>query len=346
MAFFIKCKLLVSILLFNLVTCQSYTSLPALSRGADCYLTAQTDCTSTNIISSQADVDKVRGCTWLASLEISIAYSDASVSLPNLLYLSGNVTYGNTSNYQDTIQSGNLTFISLPRLVNASSINIQSVSGFQSIDVHAVSYLGGNVILFRLPDFSGWNGFTSLRSAKQVLVYNTSLQSLSWREHARYSAGVENLLVYGNAVLDVIALPGLTNVAETLSITGNDRTEVQLGTQSVGDMIITHCARIASDLFPSLVNVTRTLTVEDNSFPALTFPSITRMGDTQQPSRFNGMISVINNPALQYISFPNLVTIEETAVYIIGNVALKTFDGFPLLSNITGLITFLGTFSR
>jgi hypothetical protein len=306
-------------------------------------LTAQSNCRLTDTIASLTDADIRRECTSLPNLDIGISYSGV-LDLPNLLYLEGSLTFGNSSWFQNTV-AANLTSISLPHLTNASDISIQSVSGLQSIDIPSISYVAHNLILSRLPDLNKWTGFTALQRANDISIHNTGLKSLLWPKNS-IGASISEFFIADNAYMTDISLPGLVNVTGMLSIIGNDATQVMFGIETVRDLILARCGKIFDDAFTALSNVSRTLDLESNSFTSVKFPNIARLGDTVHPSRFEAALSISNNSKLEHVSFPKLTSVQDTAIWVASNGALKIFDGFPMLRDITGLVNFTGNFSR
>lgn len=276
------------------------------------------------------------------------------VSIPNLSTI-GNILVENVTNLPGN--KSTLTGISLPDLTSATNIDIVGASALTTIDLPA---LGGasEINLYYLPRLQTWTGFKSNVLTGAISIVHTGLSSLRWDSknstNARISEGSYSsgsLDINNNTFLDEISLINVAQIDGPLRIIGNGQTKITLGLTTGSYIGISGCSQILPVTATDNITELDELELHDNLFTNISFAGVKSM---------EGSINIHNNPNLEHVSFPNLVSIggaisnSYSGINPVGelrfsnNTVLKRIAG-PDLGNLTSvhsIANFTGNFEQ
>lgn len=269
--------------------------------------------------SAQADLDKYSGCKTLAG-DLVVSGDLGSAALANVQEIQGSLIITNATSlsafYADSLKtiSDSLTLTKLTVLDKASFGSLEEVDSIQFITLPAISTIT-----------------TNLKSAKKILITDTSLESIEGFEELEQ---VEEFNVNNNKGLASIDSQ-LKSVSDILEVTFNgDQADITFDKLIWANNITLRDVSSAS--FASLQKVNASLGFINNSIESLKLTKLQEVGSA---------LSIISNDELTEADFGNLTTVGGGFV-VANNTKLKVIDGFSQLKTVGGALVVAGNFTE
>lgn len=268
--------------------------------------------------SSQADLDKYAECSTIVG-DLVIGGDLGSAALAGVKSIQGSLIIKNATFLAgfsaDSLKSisDSLTLQELTLLNVASFGSLEEVDTIQFLTLPAISTIT-----------------TNLKSAKQIVIADTSLESIAGFE------GLEEIDVFnvnnnkGLASID----SQLKSVGTALEVTFNGKSaEIAFDQLEWANNITLRDVSSAS--FKKLSNVNASLGFINNSLTDIDLSTLEKIG---------GSLSVVSNEDLTDINFSNLTSIGGGLV-IANNSKLATIDTFSELTTVGGALVITGKFN-
>lgn len=264
-------------------------------------------------------MDKYSGCKTLAG-DLVVSGDLGSAALANVQEIQGSLIITNATSlsafYADSLKtiSDSLTLTKLTVLDKASFGSLEEVDSIQFITLPAISTIT-----------------TNLKSAKKILITDTSLESIEGFEELEQ---VEEFNVNNNKGLASIDSQ-LKSVSDILEVTFNgDQADITFDKLIWANNITLRDVSSAS--FASLQKVNASLGFINNSIESLKLTKLQEVGSA---------LSIISNDELTEADFGNLTTVGGGFV-VANNTKLKVIDGFSQLKTVGGALVVAGNFTE
>jgi hypothetical protein len=242
-----------------------------------------------------------------------------SIALNGVQQITGDLTCQN---------AGQLTELSADQLgtiggrFHLNNLTILSTLSFSSLNnVHEIYWVG-------LPALQGLNFPEGVSKAKNVLISNTQLNSLSGIELET----VGNFDIDNNPYLNTVNVNQISTITGSLTVSANDKSLAIVfdNLESANNMTFRN---VSSVTMPSLSQVNGSLGFYSDTFESFSAPNLTSTGG----------LAFVDSPNLSKISMPKLTEIGG-GFLIANNSNLKSISGFPKLQTIVGALDFAGDF--
>jgi len=289
---------------------------------------AQSACTfQATTVTDQQGASVIAGCTAISgNVVFATGAAAPTLSLDQVESVDGDIVY---------TQDRTVSLIAAPKLTTVSgAIKFNNLTALNSISLPAIEKTG-DVQLINLAALQTVTTGTQYDSAGAVQISNTQLSTLGGFGNL---SSVSDMAVSGNTLLADITM----NIGTVKSITIGSNQEANRGLNvafdnlTMANMVTVQNATAVS--FKALKNVTGAFNLIFNNFQTFSAPNLTVAGG----------ISLIGNPQLDNMSFPQLTELngEKNTFLISNNTKLTTIGGFDQLTTVRNDINFAGTFQN
>lgn len=224
----------------------------------------------------------------------------------------------------------NLTAISAPGLQTiGGSFLLESLFALTSLSFPSLVAVNEISWIYLGPDLLKL-GFSSLNTVSDLTILGSFLQNL------------EGINLNSAATLSIIQNPYLTNIslpltsssnAINISINAYGNSSLHLpNLQTTGELYVSNCSSVN---LPSFYNASGTVSLLNNSFETLDLPLLAASGGMR----------LENNPEISLLSMP-LYAVSSSVLSIQNNTSLDGIISLPSLTDVTGDVTLIGTFSK
>lgn len=290
------------------------------SVGSDLFA-AQGACKGTTTISTQAEATALASCaTYQGDIWIAKGTSE-DITLDGIQKLKGSLLAKDVKKMTSLSaeQMSEITDIfGLSDVLALTNLNFPSL-----VSVDKILWQG-------LPSLSGLSFTKSVKMANVLNIQNTNLASLDGIN----LQVIDTLYLANNNFLDEVSMQ-LGKITNALAMAANGR-YLKVEFPNLEWVFSAQFRNVSSLSIPSLASVNASLGFYSNFFDSLKAPNLTTVG---------GSLSFVSNGALTDISMPELKSLGG-GLQIANNTKLMKVDGFPRLTDVSGAIEMLGTFTR
>jgi hypothetical protein len=270
-------------------------------------------------IQNSGDARALESCSTIKGDVIIASTAAAAIALNGVQQITGDLTCQN---------AGQLTELSADQLGTIggrfylNNLTILSTLAFSSLNnVDEIYWVG-------LPALQGLNFPQGVSKAKNVLISNTQLNTLSGIELET----VGNFDIDNNPYLNTVNVNQISTITGSLTVSANFKNlEIVFDNlESANNMTFRN---VSSVTMPSLSQVNGSLGFYSDSFQSFSAPNLTATGG----------LAFVDSPNLSKISMPKLKEIGA-GFLIANNTNLKSINGFPKLQTVVGALDFAGAF--